>query len=520
VNLKKLFFPSLLVCTLLTLGLRLFSRSASAKPAASNSSYDQIDAYVKDQMQRLNMPGVSLAIIDGDRIVHQRGFGQARPNGEAPTPQTPFFIGSLTKSFTSLSVMQLVEAGKVELDAPVQRYLPWFRVADPQASAQITVRHLMNQTSSLSITAGDIPLSDFDPSPGATERQARALATLKLTRPVGSAFEYSNANYNLLGLVIEAASGETYADYIQKHILSPLDMSHTYTSPALAKQNGLAMGHRYWFSLPFAAPNMPVPYGSLPAGMLISTSEDLSHYLIAFMNGGRYGQAQIISPAGITELQRGAADFGAMGLDLGQYAMGWFVSDLGQSKLIWHSGTLPDFSAYMAILPGQKKGLVLLFNADHHWMNPVLTEFGSGAAALLAGEKPNPIPMVGLIPWMLRALLLVPLLQIVEVSATLRQLRRWRLNPELRAGAGHKWGLHILLPLIQNLLIALTLIPILGESRGYLMLYMPDYSWVAMLCGSFSLLWSFIRTRLVLDALKDTPATRPAVTKLAPGHTA
>jgi hypothetical protein len=209
-----------------------------------------------------------------------------------------------------------------------------------------------------------------------------------------------------------------------------------------------------------------------------------------------------------------------MGLDLGQYAMGWFVSDIGPSKLIWHSGTLPDFSAYMALLPGQNKGLVLLFNADHHWMNPVLTEFGSGAVALLAGERPATIPVVGLIPWMLRTLLLVPLLQIGELSATLRQLRRWRQAPESRPVRGRKWGLHILLPLLQNLLIALSLIPMLGETRGYLLLYMPDFAWVAMLCGSFSLLWSFVRTWLVLGAFGDVTSTRPGVRKLASGPTA
>ena len=111
--------------------------------------YDAIDAYITGQMRRLSMPGVALAIVEGDKIVHLRGFGRARPGGETPAPYTPFFIGSLTKSFTALAVMQLVEAGKVELDAPVQRYLPWFRVADPQTSVQMTLRHLLNQTSGL-----------------------------------------------------------------------------------------------------------------------------------------------------------------------------------------------------------------------------------------------------------------------------------------------------------------------------------------------------------------------------------
>ena len=129
-----------------------------AKPVSrsksNNASFEAIDAYFEGQMRRLNIPGVTLAIIEGDQIVHRRGFGRARPGGEAPLPETPFFIGSLTKSITALAVMQLVEAGKVELDAPVQRYLPWFRVADPQASAQMTVRHLLNQTSGLPLLPG------------------------------------------------------------------------------------------------------------------------------------------------------------------------------------------------------------------------------------------------------------------------------------------------------------------------------------------------------------------------------
>jgi CubicO group peptidase (beta-lactamase class C family) len=148
-NIKKLLFSSLLVGAVLAIILRRFAKRVSAKPISNSAPYDTIDAYVEEQMRRLKIPGVSLAIIEGDKIVHLRGFGRSRLGGEAPTPQTPFFIGSLTKSFTALAVMQLVEAGKIELDAPVQRYLPWFRVADPAASAQITVRHLLNQTSGL-----------------------------------------------------------------------------------------------------------------------------------------------------------------------------------------------------------------------------------------------------------------------------------------------------------------------------------------------------------------------------------
>lgn len=513
---KRFLFPLLFVGAALVVARRAFAKAAPEKPDTGSTSYEAIEAYIEGEMRRLKMPGVALAIVEGDQIVHLRGFGQARPGGEAPSPQTPFFIGSLTKSFTALAVMQLVEVGQIELDAPVQRYLPWFRVADPQASAEMTVRHLLNQTSGLPTSAGEIPLADFDSSPGAAERQLRALATLELSRPVGSAVEYSNANYNLLGLIIEAASGESYPDIIQKKIFDPLEMRHSYSSPALAKQDGLAVGHQYWFGRPIPAPDMPIPHGSLPGGLLISSAEDLAHYLIAQLNGGRYGDEQLLSANGIDEVQRGAAEFTYMGRPLGQYGMGWFVGTIGQMKLVWHSGTLPAFFGYMALLPERKKGLVLLFNADQHWMNPVLTMVGAGAVALLAGEQPQPapFPIMDLIPWLLRGQLLIPAVQIAGVATTLGQLRRWRADPASRPSGRRAWGLHILLPLISNLLVALSLRPMLGKRRDYLKLYMPDYSWIATICGSFALAWSLVRTGLVLRALKEPSSTPPSVGRL------
>jgi CubicO group peptidase (beta-lactamase class C family) len=505
-SMRKSILRIMAVGGALALALALFAdRRVRGKPAPDRTSqgddFEEIDAYVERQMERLNIPGVALAIVEGDEITHLRGFGEARPGGEAPTPQTPFFIGSLTKSFTALAVKQLVEAGKVDLDAPVQRYVPWFRVADPRASAQITVRHLLNHTSGLPTSAGEIQLADLDQSPGTTERQARALSTLVLTRPVGAAWEYSNANYSLLGLIVEAASGESYADYVKDHVFAPLEMRHTYTSQAEAKQNGPAVGHRYWFAMPFVAPNLPLPLGSLPAAGLISCAEDMARYLIALLNEGRYGDVQLLSGAGIAEMQRGAADIRTMGLSWGEYGMGWIVDKIGQTKLAWHTGTLPDFGAYMALLPEQKKGVVLLFNACHHWMNPVQAEFGGRVAALLAGERPDP-SRFRFVPWALRGQLLIPALQIAGVVATLRRLRRWRPDPERRPSGVRAWGLQILLPLVLDLSVALTLLPLLGKRRDYLRLYMPDYSWIAMVCGSFSLVRSFLRTGSVLRTLR------------------
>jgi hypothetical protein len=164
---------------------------------------------------------------------------------------------------------------------------------------------------------------------------------------------------------------------------------------------------------------------------------------------------------------------------------------------------MPDFGAYMAILPQQDKGVVLLFNACHWWFNPVLTELGAGATALLAGAKYKPTPFSTWIPWMLRAQLLIPALQVLDVAATLRMLRFRYRRPEHRpSGSQISWK-RLLVPLIPELMIALSLRSVLGKRRTYLKLFMPDYSWIAMVCGSFAGIWALLRTGLILRTARN-----------------
>ena len=529
---KEILLQSLIGLGALALALRaLAGRRTNSKPdpqrASSGRGFEDIDAYVEAQMKRLNIPGAALVIVEGDQIVHQRGFGQARPSGDPPSPQTPFFIGSLTKSITALAVMQLVEAGKIELDAPVQRYLPWFRLADPQASAKtpalapersagasVTVRHLLNQTSGLPGVPGMAALADFDDRPDATERQVRALSRLKITRPVGSKWEYSNLNYNILGLIVEAASGESYTDYIQNHIFNPLEMRLTFTSREEAKQNGLAKGHRHWFGLPFPAPDMPVPRGSLPSGQLISCTADMAHYLIAHLNGGRYGEVQVLSEAGVEELHRGVAEYTAFGESEGRYGMGWFEIDLGQTKTFSHGGNIPDFSAFMALIPGQKRGVALLLKADPYGLPFITAEIGEGLTAVLAGQQPAPIKL-DFIQWIFRLLPLIPILQIVGVITTLRLLRNWHRDPVLRPSRGRVWGQHILPPLVPNLALVAALAYLRSSGLlGFIYKYMPDLYWIARISGEFARIWASLRTSLILRALRKSSSSKTNIREI------
>ena len=345
---------------------RLGRRGAAAGLPASEApapGFTAVDAYIRRQMRDARIPGLALGIVHDGHLVHLRGFGRADDCGRAFTPQTPFFIGSDSKSFTALAVMQLAEAGKVDLDAPVQRCIPWFRVADPEASAQITVRHLLNQTSGLTERAGRGATLAAGMHP--LEPAVRALAATGLARSPGAAFEYSNLNYTTLGLVVEMAAGEPFEAYLKTHIFEPLNMHRTYTAIQDARRDGLASGYRYWFGFPVAF-DAPGHGGTVPAGGIISTAEDMSRYLAMYQGGGRYHGQVVLSPAGIAEMmqpgppqKRGA--FAGAG-----YGMGWFTGPWGGVDASYHPGDEPGAHAGMALVPQGNWGVVVLFNVGTH----------------------------------------------------------------------------------------------------------------------------------------------------------
>jgi CubicO group peptidase (beta-lactamase class C family) len=244
----------------------------------------------------------------------------------------------------------------------------------------------------------------------------------------------------------------------------------------------------------------------------------MAHYLIAHLNGGCYRRSgsgadsgsgsgadsgvQILSEMGIDELQRGAAEWKEMGRSFGSYGMGWVSQGAGKSRIVSHSGNVPDFSAFMALVPEQKKGIVLLFNADPYGLPPITEEIGMGATALLAGQQPAPIRL-DFVKWIMRLLPLIPLLQVVGVFASLKTLRRWEREPARRPSSGGAWGQQIVLPLIPNLSLAAALVYL--RSSGlihFLHMFMPDIAWIARISGVLAGVWALVRTGLVLRAMR------------------
>ena len=442
-------------------GAAYFASSPGSDTPAANGSgaapgFAAIERFVKQEMAAQRIPGLALGIVKDDRIAYLRGFGKADDSGRAVTPQTPFIIGSLSKSFTALAIMQLVEAGKVELDAPVQRYLPWFRVTDEKASTRITVRHLLNHTSGLSTKTGRSYQGNGDTSDTALEQAVRRLNSAALTAPVGSKYQYSTINYSVLGLIVQTVAGRSYESYVQTRILDPLKMRHSFTSEAAAQPQGLATGHNYWFGRPRAA-DLPYNRGLVPAGYLISSAEDMTHYLIAQLNGGQYDGTSVLSSGGIGELHRPAVQTPEAGTS---YGMGWFVGPLNGIPAIHHQGETFNFHANVVLIPQSQKGVVVLMNAENSldlFTNGRMGTIAAGVTSLLEGREPPSPPSNVAIFIVYAALFALLVLQARGIAKSVAALRRGRIRRG-RIGPWWRIGLSMVLSLVWALFV-LVLVP-------------------------------------------------------------
>jgi len=480
-----------------------------AQPAQNAASdFRAIDTYIETQMRELRIPGLAIGIVEGDQIVHLKGFGIAGSDRRLVTPQTPFQIASIGKPMTAVAIMQLVEAGKLDLDAPVQRYLPAFRVADATASAQITIRHLLYHTSGLPAAAGMEQAFSGDERADALEQGVQALRSVQLNRPVGASYEYSNAGYSTLGLLIQEVSGQSYEAYMRAHLYRPLDMQQTYTDWTEARAHGATSGYRYWFGVPMAG-ELPVNRASLPAGAHTSAStEDVAHFLIAQLGGGRFKTTAILSPASIAEMQRpvprtaDGAEFHAMGWDS--------VIPIGSATTIVKGGASVDFNAMMILIPERRLGLVVLMNAnkglDATLGDQRLSRLPYNVAELLLGQQPTAFPADPKPTLFYAILFLAVIVQAAGMAYTALRLFGWKRRPRLRPQGSRAVALRLWLPLALNLgwgMFALVGVPTLfGVPLSFIRYIAPDFGTILAASGVVALSWGVVRTVVILRMLR------------------
>lgn len=390
-KIKQIFCVILSLIFVISIGYKLVLANEKS------GNYSDIDSQLKKEIKELHIPGMAIAIVDAKEVLFSETYGNC------DYLDTPFIIGSLSKSFTALAVMQLVEEEKVDLDTTISNYMDtsayFINASDGD---RITVRQLLNQTSGL----------------GTYQRFGNA----KITESYGQ-HQYANINYGLLGEIIEKVSKISYSEYMDKNIFSPLGMSHTAATLVQSKENGLITGYRNYFGLPIAgAPDYPDKdsWSTVPAGYLSSSASDMAKYLQMYLNGGM----GIINQNSLNAMLYD--NIYVDGDSPYYYGMGWTLTEEYTEPVWGHSGLVENYMSNMFLLPESGLGIIFLINMNDYLVTNQLADIISKNVifALLGRE---PCALSGH-PYIVRHLLLNGIYLALAATAVypIATIRKWK----------------------------------------------------------------------------------------------
>jgi D-alanyl-D-alanine carboxypeptidase len=367
-------------------------RPRPPRPPASVANVAELEAYLLALTSYGTPPGLTLAVVKDGHLVYARGFGQAdTPRALAATADTSYGWWSMTKLVTAVAILQLQEQGKLGIDDPVSRHLPFFVVSYPSAASRpVTIRDLLNHSSGIpnNVPAliGWIHHAEEPPLDQTAYLASVLPAYSTLAFEPGDHGEYTNVGYMVLGAVIEAASGEPYQDYVRAHLLRPLGMGCTdFIFSATGCAEAATASHP-WLTLETAAlPFLVKDWGSYvrettdgrmwlrpfyansaPPTGLIGPATDAGRFVAAFLNGGELDGQRILSPESVRMMIRDSHVPGRAGeseMYPGMsYGLGWHVVPEGARLRIQHRGGGPGFGTEMRLYPEEGLGMVVMAN--------------------------------------------------------------------------------------------------------------------------------------------------------------
>lgn len=363
---------------------------------------------IGEEMKALEIPGAAVAVIEGGETTLTAGFGTAHPHRDVPVqPSTLFRIGSVTKTLTAIGLLQLVDRGWVDLDAPITNYLPDFAFAHDETWApSITPRHLLTHTSAVADYfemdppefQDDDALSTFFSGP------YRELPSAYLMAPAGRMFNYSNPGYMLAGWVTESASGTYYRQYLEENVFAPLGVARTFFLPERVVADGdFAYGSALHWETgePFVVePNSYDNGWGRPAGLAFSSVLDLAE-VVKFL---RAGQPDVLADDLRMAMQEPQVDT-ELFMDLLHYGYGLMIQEGGfyhpegsnfyRLRLLWHGGDVSGFSADLWYVPELDFGFVALTNASYAHLN---ASFTTALTTLCDMPAPDPLPDFSMTP--------------------------------------------------------------------------------------------------------------------------
>lgn len=349
-----------------------------------------VEKAVDAKRQELGIPGVSLAIVKDDKVIYLKGLGLRDIARKKPvTPDTLFAIGSSSKAFTAMSVVMAADDGKLTLGDPPKRFLPYFKLQDPEADAKITVRDLLCHRSGLNRT--DIAWY----SNALTRDQVIEVAShAKATAKLGEKWQYQNVMFLAAGQIAARAENTTYEKLVTDRIFKPLGMkSANFSVKQMQKSRDYSLGYDYNFETKETR-NLPTRDLTViaPAGAINASAREMAEWVRLMLGGGVYNGKRLVSEQGFAEIVKpqmkvaGKVDYG----------LGWFLRDWNGHKVVEHGGNIDGFNAQVALMPDQNLGFVLLTNVSgsplgDFTMNTVWTSFlGDPNAAAAAAAAADP----------------------------------------------------------------------------------------------------------------------------------
>ncbi len=385
----KLWLCSGIACvTLSSCGGRASHVEESA-PAKYANITAPLEKLIQAEMKNQSLPALSIALVDDQQVVWTKGLGLAVPKNKVPASEdTIYRVGSVSKLFTDTAVMQLVEKGEIDLDAPVTRYLPDFHPANP-FHTPITFRELMSHRSGL---VREPPVGHyFDSTAPTLKATVESLNSTTLIYPPGTHTKYSNAAIAVVGYLLQQHAGKPFADYVRDAVLKPLGMNNSSFVPTPEVQAHLADAIiQTYDGRILEAPTFQL--GMQPAGCMYSSVVDLAKFLNMLFAGGNGKNGRVLKPETLRQMWQPQFQEAK---EHGDFGIGFLLAQLDGHELVGHGGAIYGFATEVEALPTDKLGVVVITTSDS--ANAAVTKVANYALRLMLAAKANkPLPAIEL----------------------------------------------------------------------------------------------------------------------------
>ncbi|MFT4847523.1 MAG: CubicO group peptidase (beta-lactamase class C family) [Sediminicola sp.] len=343
------------------IGLLLFSNSF-----AQEIQIDSLDSQIRQVIKDFQIPGLSIGIVRNDSIIFSKGYGNLEIHKERKVDENTIFgIGSISKSFTALTLGILVDEGKIDWDDKVKDYLPYFELYAPYVTDNFTIRDLLTHRSGLKEVSGGTLWYHSDYS---REEIIRHLKYLEPESSYRAKPAYQNVMYVVASEIVKTVSGKSWDNFLQDRVFDKLKMKNSTSFSTEREANiNLAQPHIWNEDYKKVAITQEKGDNLAPAGFIYSSANEMSNYMMLMLNNGTFGNDTIVSSKIIKEIFKPQIIFpqgSPYNNEFTSYGLGWFISPVNEHKIIEHSGGIDGMSAQLVMIKDMNLGFVILTNAS------------------------------------------------------------------------------------------------------------------------------------------------------------